>query len=87
MTITSRLILPSVVIGVGISAVLQVLALVAQQAGLPLVTTLLDWPNTLIQAAVSDGSAVNLPGYFASLPLGVVVYATAAYVFLSKRVI
>ncbi len=82
----SRLVLPSLVIGIGISAVLQVVALVAYKQGFPLATKFLDWPNTIIQAAVSDGSAVNLPAYFASLPLGVAAYAMCAYVFLSKRI-
>jgi hypothetical protein len=86
MKYDTRLILPAVVIGVGASALLQVLALMAFKAGLPLVTKVLDWPNTLIQAMFSDGSAVNLPAYFASLPLGVAVYATGAYFFLRSRV-
>jgi hypothetical protein len=86
MKYDTRLILPSIVIGVGISALFQVLALVAYKAGHPLVTRLLDWPNTLIQAAVSDGSSVNLPGYFASLPLGVAVYGVGAYLFLRSRI-
>ncbi len=86
MKYDTRLILPSVVIGIGISALLQVLALIAYKAGHPLVTQLLDWPNTVIQAAVSDGSSVNLLAYFASLPLGVAVYGIGAYVFLKGRI-
>lgn len=85
MKYDTRLVLPSVVIGVGISAVLQVLALIAQERDLSLLTRILDWPNTVIQAAVSDGSSVNLLGYFASLPVGLAVYAMCAYVFLRSR--
>jgi hypothetical protein len=86
MKYDTRLILPAIVIGVGMSALFQVLALVAYKAGHPLVTRLLDWPNTLIQAAVGAGSSVNLPAYFASLPLGVAVYAAGAYFFLGSRI-
>jgi hypothetical protein len=93
----ARLVFLAITIGIAISAVLQVLALVAYQNGLVMITRILDWPNTLVQAAIAcapDGSAdqqscegtpLNVLAYFASLPLGAAVYGAVAYIRLRKR--
>jgi len=83
-----KAIMLAITAGIGISAVLQVLALVAYQKGFAALTQILDWPNTLLQAAfpaVSMNSSINVLAYFASLPLGAAAYAIVAYILLRRR--
>jgi hypothetical protein len=92
----AKSILVAIVLGVGISALLQVLALVAHEHGFASITRIVDWPNTLLQSLVPcvpvgssetprcEGSPLNLLAYFASLPVGAVVYSTIAFVILKR---
>jgi len=92
----AKAILLAIFLGVGISALLQVLALVAHEQGFTSITRILDWPNTLLQSLVPcvpvgssenprcEGSPLNLLAYFASLPVGAVVYAIIAFVILRR---
>ena len=93
----AKIVLLAIVAGIGLSALLQVLALLANEQGLAMVTRILDWPNTLLQSFVPclpigqpeeqrcEGSPMNLLTYFASLPIGAAVYSTVAYVFFKRR--
>jgi hypothetical protein len=92
-----RTILLSLVIGVGVTAVLTAAASLCSDFGAEVATRILSWPNTLLQSLTPrlnigtaekplyEGTPVNILAYFASFPLSVGVYAVLAYMVLRKR--
>jgi hypothetical protein len=66
--------------GFGLAGVLQVVALLAMQAGEGRVAGLVDWPATLLRTVTSSDSAA----IFAGLPLGGFVYSVLAYLLFRK---
>jgi hypothetical protein len=84
-------------IGVLVTALTAALSSFASQAGAELVSEILFWPNTFMQSLVPlhnigtpahphyQGTLLNLAAFFVSFPLAVLVYGTAAYLFLRRR--
>ncbi len=93
----SLLILSAFVIGVLFTALTAALSYFASQAGAELLSEILFWPNTLMQSLVPlhnigttahpfyEGTALNIAALFVSFPVAVLVYGTAAYIFLRRR--
>lgn len=93
----AHIVLPAIVAGIGVSALVQVLALLAQQQGFTLATRLLDWPNTLLQlitpcpqsgtdaARSCDGAPQNLWTYLASFPISAAVYSFIAFLHFRRK--
>ena len=91
------LILSAFGIGVLFTTLTAVLSYFASQAGAELVGEVLFWPNALMQSLVPlhnigttadsfyEGTPVNIAAFFVSFPLAVLVYGTAAYIFLRRR--
>ena len=90
-------ILSALGIGVLFTALTTALSYFASQAGAELVSEILFWPNTLMQSLVPlhnigatahplyEGTPLNIAALFVSFPLAVLVYSTAAYIFLRRR--
>lgn len=93
MRYKTRILVLSCALGLGTAGLLQVVALLANHAGLNAIGTLIDWPNTLLQAAVPcqpDGTGcgtgkLSATAYFASLPLGAAAYAVIAHILLRRH--
>ena len=93
----SLLILSAFVIGVLFTALTAALSYFASQAGAELLSEILFWPNTLMQSLVPlhnvgttahpfyEGTPLNIAALFVSFPVAVLVYGTAAYIFLRRR--
>jgi ABC-type Fe3+-siderophore transport system permease subunit len=93
----SLLILSGLGIGILFTALTAALSYFASQAGAKLVSEILFWPNTLTQSLVPlhnigtaahplyEGTPLNIAAFFVSFPLAVLVYGTAAYIFLRRR--
>ena len=91
------LILPALGIGILLTALSAALAYFASRAGAQLISEILFWPNTLMQSLVPlhnigttahplyEGTPLNIAAFFVSFPLAVLVYGTAAYIFLRRR--
>jgi hypothetical protein len=91
------LILSAFGIGVLFTALTAALSYFASQAGAELLSEILFWPNTLMQSLVPlrnigttahplyEGTPLNIAAFFISFPLAVLVYGTAAYIFLRRR--
>lgn len=85
----------------GIGTILTIVftgtAYYAHEAGLETATSILSWPNTLLQNLITcnnmgtveqpfcEGTPLNVIAYVASLSLSVAVYATVAYVLIRRR--
>lgn len=92
-----RLLLPSITAGIGMAAILQVLALLAAQRGLTTLSRFLDWPGTLMQSALPctpiptavgagcEATPLHLVASLASLPVSAVIYSWLVYLVLKKR--
>jgi hypothetical protein len=80
MTTRPKLVLPSIVLGTGIAAALEVASAIAHSKGMEPVSRTLSWLNTLLQ----DGPPLNLFVYFASLPLAAALYSVASFLVLSR---
>lgn len=90
-------ILLALVIGTLATAVLAVLAFAADRAGLDALATGLFWQNSLLQGLVPlgnmgtpehpvyEGTPLNILAFFASFPLGILIYGGAAYALLNLR--
>jgi hypothetical protein len=84
-------------IGVLFAALTIAVSYFASQAGAELVSEILFWPNTLMQSLVPlhnigatahplyEGTPLNIAALLVSFPLAVLVYSTAAYIFLRRR--
>jgi len=86
-------------IGIGgpLTVVLTGAAYYSYTAGAQKVSSVLFWPNTLLQAlvpcndigtperSVCEGTPLNVLAYGASFPVSVVAYAVIAYVFIRRR--
>jgi len=93
----SFLILSPLGIGILFTALTAALSYFASQAGAELVGEILFWPNTLTQSLVPlhnigsaahplyEGTPLNIAAFFVSFPLAVLVYGTAASIFLRRR--
>jgi hypothetical protein len=93
----SLLILLAFGIGIVITALTVTLSYLALRAGSELVSEILFWPNTVMQSLVPihnigtpeqpfyEGTPLNIVAFMASFPLAVLLYGTAAYVFLRRR--
>jgi hypothetical protein len=91
------LILSAFGIGVLFTALTAALSYFASQAGAELASEILFWPSTLMQSLVPlhnigtpahplyEGTPLNIAAFFVSFPLAVLVYGTAAYIFLRRR--
>jgi len=91
------LILSAFGIGVLLTALTAALSYFASQAGAELASEILFWPNTLMQSLVPphnvgttahpiyEGTPLNIAAFFVSFPLAVLVYGTAAYIFLRRK--
>jgi hypothetical protein len=91
------LILSAFGIGVLLTALTATLSYFASQIGAELASEILFWPNTLMQSLVPlhnigttahpfyEGTPLNVAAFFVSFPLAVLVYGTAAYIFLRRR--
>jgi hypothetical protein len=84
-------------IGILFTALTAALSYFTSQAGAELLSEILFWPNTLMQSLVPlhnigtsahplyEGIPLNIAAFFVSFPLAVLVYGTAAYIFLRRR--
>lgn len=93
----SLLILSAFGVGVLSTTLTAVLSYLASQAGAELASEILFWPNTLMQSLVPhhnigttahplcEGTPLNIAAFFVSFPLAILVYGTAAYIFLRRR--
>jgi hypothetical protein len=91
------LILSAFGIGVLFTALTTALSYFASQTGAERLSEILFWPNTLMQSLVPlhnigttahplyEGTPLNIAAFFVSFPLAVLVYGTAAYIFLRRR--
>ena len=90
------LILSAFGVGILFTALTAAVSYFASQAGAELVSEILFWPNTLTQSLVPlhnigiaahplfEGTPLNIAAFFVSLPLAVLLYGTAAYIFLRR---
>ena len=91
------LILSAFGIGVLFTALTAALSYFALQAGAELFSEILFLPNTLTQSLVPlhnigttaqplyEGTPLNIAAFFMSFSLAILVYGTAAYIFLRRR--
>ena len=91
------LILSALGIGILFTALTAALSYFASQAGAELISEILFWPNTLMQSLVPlhnirttahqlyEGTPLNIAAFLVSCPLAILVYGTAAYIFLRRR--
>jgi hypothetical protein len=82
------------ILGIVITLLLLASAFAADSAGHPDLARALLWHNGLLQGViplnnigtpaqpVHEGTPLNLIGFFASIPLGFVIYGVAAYIAL-----
>jgi hypothetical protein len=94
-----ELVLPAVGIGIATTILLTLASYVVDKVGLPSLSNLLSWPNSLLQITapcfpvatdgtgrtICEGTPLNLVAFMASFPLSIVAYSAIAYFILRRR--
>ena len=95
-TVTVRRVMLAAVIGVAVTLLLIAASFAADDAGLETLSNVLFWQNWLLQALVpaptgppaanpfAGGMPLAFIAWFASVPLGFVIYGVAAYAVIRR---
>lgn len=93
------LVLSALGIGIATTILLTLASYVADKVGLPSLSNLLSWPNSLLQTTapcfpvatdragrtICEGTPLNFVAFMASFPLSIAAYSAIAYFILRRR--